>query len=240
MKLTIGICDDNLQQVHLIKRYVNQYLKENEPVIIDSTNPEEFINRIQKNKPHIVFLDIAMGEHNGIDIGKIIRDNYENTVIIFVTAYDNYAVDAFQVRAFHYLLKPILEEKVNEVLDQALDHLNKISNKSEPKYITIKTKKEIININCDDIIYFEKIGHKVKIFTITREIQYYEKFKNLLNELDKDCFIRCHQGYIVNVNKIRSFKNNTLTLEKNLQLPVSRTFTNDVKIVFAKKLFERN
>lgn len=238
MKFVIGVCDDNPDQILLIKQYLNNFPWKKELTIIEATEANEFLSLIQENKPDFVLLDIDMGEINGIELGKKIRSLFDDILIIYVTAHENYAVDAFQVRAFHYLLKPISISKFNEVLNETVEFLGKTHNNKQKNFI-IKTKKEIISFDYNDIYYFEKIGHRIKMYSKFREILYYDNFRNLINELDVDLFIKCHQGYIVNIDKIKSFRNQTLFLHGDYEIPVSRSKSEIVREVFTKKLFYR-
>lgn len=239
MKLVIGICDDNSEQILLIKQYLNSFPWNEKFTIIESTEPYEFLLLIQENKPDFVFLDIDMGVVNGIELGKRIRENFKDIIIIYITAHESYAVEAFQVRAFHYLLKPIVISTFNEVFSEAIEFSKKVNGTRKKKSFIIKTKKESISIDYDDIYYFEKTGHKIKVHSKSREILYYDNFSNLINEIDSDEFLRCHQGYIVNIDKIKSFRKRTVFLYGNYEIPVSRSYSDTVREIFKKKLFYR-
>jgi DNA-binding LytR/AlgR family response regulator len=239
MKYVIGICDDNYEQILLIKQYLNNFPWKGELTIIESTQADKFLSLLQENKPDFVFLDIDMGEVNGIELGKKIRKVFKNMVIIYVTGHENYAIEAFQVRAFHYLLKPIVISTFNEVVSETIEFLGKMNSKNIQKNFIVKTKKEIISIDYNDIYYFEKINRKIKIHSKSRDILYYDNFSNLSNEIDSDDFLRCHQGYIVNIDKIKSLRNRTLFLYGDYELPVSRSYSENVREMFTKKLFDR-
>lgn len=224
MKYTIGICDDDQIQVDLIKEYLLTCDVKDELVIIDETNPTIFLNKIEEKYPQLIFLDIDMGESSGIDIGKQIHEFDENIVIVYITAYEKYAFDAYQTRAFHYLLKPVTLLKFNKVLLEAMNYVETLSHESEKKTFVIKTKQEIVCIEQDDIYYFEKTGHKIRVCAKTRDVYYYDNFTRLVEDIDEEDFVRCHQGYIVNIDKIRAFRNKTLFLAGDFELPVSRSY----------------
>ncbi len=234
MAIKIGICDDNPQQVELLEKYINPGADEYE--IIKSTDPEEFLNLVQSRKPQLLFLDIDMGRISGLELGEQIKARYEDTAIIYITAYEKYALEAFGVRAFHYLLKPLTGDKFNDVFREALRHIENARTKTE-KTITVKTKKEVVSLKLSDIIYFEKTGHSIKIHTLHRDLSYYDNFKNLLAMLGAETFIQCHQGYIANTSRITGFRDKTLYLDDHSELPVSRTYTDAVKKILAERLF---
>jgi DNA-binding LytR/AlgR family response regulator len=205
--------------------------------VIKSTDPEEFLELLRNKKPQLVFLDIDMGWTNGIRLGEKIKALYEDTVLVYITAYEKYALEAFGVRAFHYLLKPLTREKFNEVLEECVRHIEKVESVEAVKTLTIRTKKEIVCLNFDDIIYFEKIGHRIKLHTRERIFYYYDNFANLLDVLDPGSFLQCHQGYIANVSMVRGFRDKILFLEGEISLPVSRSYTDAVKNMLAERLF---
>lgn len=237
MQLIIGICDDNAEQVYLLTQYLNDYPCDDVYNVIQSTDPQEFFEMLRTNTPHIVFLDIDMGEINGIELGNKIKALNENAIIVYITAHEKYALDAFRVRAFHYLLKPLTKEKFNQVLTEAVELLEKNMGNKPDNIFTIQTKGEIIRLHYSEICYFEKVGHKIKVHTNNRDICYYDNLLNLLGQLDADSFIQCHQGFIANVDKIRGFKEKTLYLSEGLQLPVSRPYVEPIKEMLAKRLF---
>jgi len=237
MTWKVGICDDNPLQVELIKKYVQKYDWKDDICVLDSTNPDDFLDQVEALIPHLVFLDIDMGKVSGIDLGEAIREIDKNIVIVFVTAYEKYAYEAYQTRAFHYLMKPILPEKFNAVLDEVIAHIKRLTIPLENKSFVVKTKKEIVCIECNDIYYFEKIGHKIRVCAESRDVFFYDNFCTLIETIDPNHFVRCHQGYIVNIGKVRGLKNKTLFLSNDFELPVSRTYMNDIKLVLNEKLF---
>ena len=103
--LTIGVCDDQPQQVQLLLRYLNDFMAGyGEYRVIASSQPVEFLQRLENEKPDVVFLDVNMEDMDGIRLGEGIRNRYADVILVYVTAYGQYALDAFRVRAFHYLL----------------------------------------------------------------------------------------------------------------------------------------
>lgn len=237
MAMVIGICDDFPGQVELLLQYLDSYPGNDGFEIVKSMQPQDFLVLLEEKKPQLVLLDIDMGEINGIQLGDSIKALLPDIVIIYITAHEKYAVDAFKVRAFHYLLKPLKKENLFSVLDEAQEYIRSRSAQKAEKSFSIQIKGEFVCIPYSSIFYFEKIGHQIKIHTSTRDVNYYGKLQELLGQLDSENFFQCHQGYIVNIEKIRSFREKTLFLEKNLELPVSRSYNEAVRDALAKKLF---
>ena len=237
MTYTVGICDDRPEQVDLLAGYLAACCGESEFRIIQSSEPETFLKLLKTDKPDLVFLDINMKGMNGIKLGEKIRALYEKTVLIYITGYEKYAIDAFRVRAFHYLLKPITQERFNHVLHEALTHIKKDIIIKPEKTFSVQIRGEMLNLYYSSIWYFEKIGHKIKIHTPNRDIYYYDRLYNLIESLDKSSFVRCHQGYVVNIDKVRSFRDGMLYLDGKLELPVGKMYAEDVKDALARNLF---
>jgi DNA-binding LytR/AlgR family response regulator len=237
MAYTIGICDDCIEQVELLESFLKNCGKQGGFYVIHASEPENFLETLKTNRPDLVFLDVDMDGMNGIELGEKIRELYENTILIYITGYEKYAFAAFQLRAFHYLLKPVTMEQFRQVLSEALANIQKADAVKTEKTFSVRNKGEMHNMPYRDICYFEKIGHQIKIHALSHEVYYYDNFSSLLAELDSDAFVQCHQGYIANVDKIRAFRDKTLYLDGNVQLPVSRGFAEQVKEVLEKHLF---
>lgn len=237
MTFTIGICDDCPEQVDLFAGYLDGCRGDGELRVIYSSEPEAFLGMLKTDRPDLVFLDIDMEGMNGIELGKKIKDIYEKTALVYITAYENYALDAFQIRAFHYLLKPVTREKFTLILHEALAHIRKNDGTKTEKTFSVRIKGEILSLHYSDICYFEKIGHRIKIHTLDRDIYYYDHLYNLIESLEGETFVRCHQGYVVNIDKVRSFRDNTLYLDGKLELPVGKTYAENIREMLAKYLF---
>jgi DNA-binding LytR/AlgR family response regulator len=237
MAFVIGICDDSAGQVELLLKFLSDYPGNGGFELIHSTKPQDFLKTLETKRPGLVLLDIDMGETSGIRLGEQIKTRYPDAVVIYITAHEKYALEAFRVRAFHYLLKPLTREDFFRAMDESLAFIHSKALSGPEKRFCVQIKGEFICIPYSDIFYFEKIGHRIKIHTSAREIYYYGNLQELQEQLDGSSFLQCHQGYIVNADKIRSFRDRTLFLEKGPELPVSRSYAEPVREALAKKLF---
>jgi len=237
MTYTVGVCDDSPEQVDLLVHYLKNYQGNDDFKIVRSTDPADFLPKLRQYPPHIVLLDIDMGDCNGIQLGGEIKELFCGAVVVYITAYEKYALEAFRVRAFNYLLKPLTRAKFNQMLEEAISFLRKEDSSKTEKTFTVQLKGEMLNFKYSEIVYFEKTGHRIKIHTQSGEFFFYDNLNSLLMRLDKNFFFQCHQGYIVNTGKIRAFRDKTLFLDGDLQIPVSRSFADKVKEVLTKRLF---
>ena len=158
----------------------------------------------------IIFLDIQMDGMNGIEAAKEVREKNADTVLIFITGIKEYVFEALDIYAFHYLLKPVTEQKFTEVFEQALKEagLRKMRRK---KQLFINTRNKGITIDADNILYIESISRKVEIHTMQEVIEAYGALGELETQLGGS-FYRCHRGYLVNMAHIKEYKSDCITL----------------------------
>lgn len=158
----------------------------------------------------VVFLDIQMEGMNGIDTARTLREQSEETVLIFITGIKEYVFDAFDVAAFHYLLKPIEENKFMEVFDRAVKEAGKRKEKGQ-KQLFIKTRQRNITLEQKNILYIENRGRKAEIHTVDETIEIYAAMIELEKQLGGE-FYRCHRGYLVNMAYITEYSNDSIRL----------------------------
>ena len=168
-----------------------------------------------------------MDKLTGIDVAKKIRLINEKTVIIFITALKDYVFDAFDVRAFHYILKPVNEKKLREILYLVLLQFEK-----KDKFIIAKTIKQSTKIFFKDIIYIESQQRKLKVHTTYDVIEYYYKLSDIEQELYGFSFFRCHKSYIVNFKYVHSYGNTFITLKNSEKVYLSKYKISDFSKAF--------
>lgn len=156
----------------------------------------------------IVFLDIQMDGMDGIETAKRLRKRQGDIVLIFVTGNREYVFDALDLYAFHYLLKPVDENKFREVLERAAEEVGK---KKEKRFLFLK--KRNLTLDQADILYIESRAKKVEIHTdgFKDIIEIYATMEELEGQLGED-FYRCHRSYIVNMAHITEYDNGTITI----------------------------
>jgi DNA-binding LytR/AlgR family response regulator len=235
--ITIGICDDQEGQIQQLTLYLHRYRGSSDFEVFHATSPEAFLALQHTRRPDLVFLDIDMAGMNGIQLGEAIRQDCPDTIIVYVTAHEEYALEAFRVRAFHYMIKPLTMEQFHQVLDEAFQFSQKRGGAKSLKTFAVQKKGELLYINYDDISYFEKIGHKICVHCADNVVEYYGNFTKLMEQIGGSSFLQCHQGYIVNIEKVRAFHDRTIFLDGNRLVPVSRSSAELVREALAKMLF---
>ena len=202
----IAIVDDE----KIIREHIKKMIENNQQeYVIDTYSAGEELLRTDKLY-HIVFLDIQMDGMNGIDTARALRQKSEDTVLIFVTGVKEYVFDAFDVAAFHYLIKPINEQKFTSVFERAVLEVEKKKQHSMGQ-LFVKTRYRNVTLEQKDILYVESRAKKVEIHTKTDVMEAYASIGELEKQL-KENFYRCHRGYLVNLALITEYSNDSITL----------------------------
>ena len=228
--MQIGICDDEKAVQEVLREKVKEFCPEAEIVLYQSG--EELL--LAESRPDILFLDIQMPGKNGMETARALRKRGMDTILIFVTVIEEYVFQAFDVGAFHYLVKPFEQEKFAEVLRNAIKQkINKKANETEfPKKespcLMITTDGKHLTVNLKDIVYAEVFNRKIIIHTMDGEIEYYGKMKELEQKAG-ELFYRSHRAYLVNLGYITKYNATTIWLEKGQALMAKQNYPEFVK-----------
>ncbi|MCH8034473.1 MAG: LytTR family transcriptional regulator DNA-binding domain-containing protein [Bacteroidetes bacterium] len=237
-KIRTIIIDDE----QLARSITNSYLSKHPEIeiVAECSNGFDAIKKINEEKPDLIFLDIQMPKINGFEMLELLEDP---PAIIFTTAYDQFAIKAFEVSAVDYLLKPFSEERFNEALKKSYNHI-------QDKFQQNSAIKNIIKQNDERIEFLERVvikeGAKISILPVEsikwieaqddyvminseqgrfikkKTMRYFE------NHLNENMFIRIHRSYIINADYIQHLEQKgkesyRLILKNGKELPVSKT-----------------
>ena len=168
----------------------------------------------------IVFLDIKMDGMNGIDTAKELRKKAEETILIFITGIKQYVFDVFDVGAFHYLIKPINEQKFSDVYQNALLEVKK-RKQHQSGLLFVKTRNRNVTFKQNEILYIESRAKKVEIHTRADTMEVYAAISELEKQLMGN-FYRCHRGYLVNMAFIVEYSNDSIALNNGETIILSK------------------
>lgn len=242
MKKIIIIDDEPLAR-SIVKAYLADF--PDLEVVAECNDGFEGVKMIAQHQPDLVFLDIQMPKINGFEMLELIQEHPD---VIFTTAFDEYALKAFETHALDYLLKPFSKERFNGAIEkwrkseqqkpEKIEEITEIANKQpdERFRIVVKDGTEIRIIPTADIHYLEAYDDYVKIFMKSgyhlkkKTMNYFEKV------LDPKQFIRIHRSYIININeltKIESFEKNSYVaiLRSEKRVPISRSSYSELKTI---------
>ncbi len=205
--MNIAICDDESR----IREGIKNVLKEAFPNVClreFSSGQELLAAAGHEYMPDIVLLDIAMDGMNGMETARRLRE-LSDMLLIFVTGVKEQVFQAFDVGAFHYLLKPVDKEKLISVVSKAIAEVEK--NNLQPKIMLVKAADGYRRVNIEDILYAESDGRKVILHMKQEILEFYDRMEELEKRLGAG-FYRCHRGYIVSLSEIRGYDSTSIVL----------------------------
>lgn len=179
---------------------------------------------LQEEPVDLLFLDIKMPDINGIQFLKALKSP---PAVIFTTAYQEYALDGFNMDVVDYLLKPIPFERFIKAVTKVHEYLQVQQKNGEvaasADYIFVKTEYKIIKVNFEDILYIEALKDYIKIYTRNQPVLTLKSLKSFESRLPKDKFIRVHRSYLVSLDKINSVEKNSVVIA-NQYIPISEGY----------------
>lgn len=248
MSISVILVDDEPGARDMMR----SYLEDDQEIEVkaECSTGNQAIEAITEHQPDIVFLDIQMPNMNGFDVLNKLSDPYP--IIIFATAYDNFAIKAFEVNALDYLLKPFDKKRFLESLDRAkkavqrqeqqigseqietlLKHLDQTKNSYKEKLIARQKNKSVF-IRVSDIEYIEGYDNYTRLHVESGAKLANYKLKDLELLLDPEIFVRVHKSYLVNINKVSALEPFThgeyiLFLESGKEIKLSRTYKDQLQ-----------
>ena len=215
--MRIAICDDSLNDLDLLRTTILNHTYIRDTQVDSYTSSVEFIEKVENGTYYdIVFLDIEMPEMNGIECGHRLHRATNNTVLIFLTNFPQYALEGYECEALRYLVKPCDANKIKDTLVRALQVVEEKTHK-----ITIKKQNSNISIKISDLYFVEYSNRHIVYHTKNETIEAGGTLENVYDKLKYYGFIQVHQGYLVNMEKIKTFKNSYVILDNGTNVIMS-------------------
>lgn len=204
-------------------------------VVASCSNAIEAFNYINNHNIDLIFLDINMPEITGISFAKSINKIIK---VIFTTAYRDYAVEGFELRAVDYLLKPISFERLSQAINTYFEvHTETVTETKEQTenalFMFVRSDRKMLKVDFEAIIYIESYSDYIKIHLSEKTIITRETISAIEAKLDKKKFLRIHRSYIISFKNISSFTNEHITILKKA-FPISRSYKKEVLQVLEK------
>jgi DNA-binding LytR/AlgR family response regulator len=196
------------------------------------TKTSEAAKYLKKQKIDLLFLDISMPDISGIDFLKSIE---EEVMVIFTTAYSEYAVEGFNLEAIDYLLKPIELGRFSKACDKANDYFELHSNANKTgNHLYVRSEYALVKIPFPEILYLETLEDYIKIHLIGKKpILTLMSMKKMMDRLPEKEFIRVHRSYIVPLGKIESVRSKTISLGV-VDIPISAGYEKEFLNAYTK------
>lgn len=226
MDMTIAICDDEKSVRDQIGEQAHSLCPQAE--LAFCATGEELL--ALDTEPDIIFLDIQLPGKDGMEAADELRRRGCTAPLVFVTASEEYVFKAFDVGAFHYLVKPFSTEKLVDVLKRALKSLDGAMEKaaSEERYIMVQSRGSHVKIKADDIVYAEVYNRKVIIHRRDGVVEYYGQLSDL-EQMAGDDFFRPHRAYLINLKYVVQYRSDSIDMENGRVIMSKARFSEFVK-----------
>jgi DNA-binding LytR/AlgR family response regulator len=205
--------DDEPLALKIIETFCEKSNKVN--LLGSFSNAKIALDFLKQNDIDLIFLDINMPDINGIEFTKLMP---ENTFVVFTTAYEQYALQGYNLNAIDYLLKPIPFNRFEIAINKVKTYID--GSKSKMKFITIRADYTDIKIEIDSILYIEGLDDYIKInIKNNKPIVARYTLKYFLNLLPKNQFIRIHKSFIVNKKEVTKLKTKSVFINE-IEIPI--------------------
>lgn len=237
-KIHCLLVDDEPLALDVIRSYANRI--DGLEVVGTCNNAVQAFELVQKGGIDLLFLDIQMPKLSGIEFLQTLQ---KPPKVIFTTAYRDYAIEAFEVGAIDYLLKPIAFSRFLKAVSKAFEQLppsnvvpQAVSSNllDEPlasdtlEYVYVKADKKMVKINLDDILYVESLKDYVIVHTKEKRIITKQRISYLEQKLPEEQFLRIHRSFIIALTKIEAFGPNSIDINAQ-ELPIGRSYKSEVQ-----------
>ena len=219
--INIAVCDDEKCMSEKIEKLVEDFFrKKNTNISVSEYSSGEELLK-SNERIDILFLDIGMRGMDGIETARKLRECRFHGFLIFITVLKEMVFQSFEVQPFDYLVKPVQEEHFEKTMERLfLSMQDRLS--PEKANLLVQKGCESNIIFFQDIICCEIIDRKVYLHLASSDVvDFYDRIENLEARLDSR-FFRCHRSYLINLNHLKSYRNNTAFMADGKEIPVSR------------------
>ena len=233
--MTICYCEDESAQAKAFAIKIDQWAKNKNTAVRTDLfeGAEEYLFKAEQNYYDVIFLDISMRGQNGMELARKIREKEKDVILVFVTSDASYVFDGYEVGAYRYLMKPVDEKKLWEILDYARTQ----NAEDNGNYILVKKDGQSVRVDLNDMLYIEAQKHYVNLYLEDQESMNIKTvFTELLQEMQEKSGIvlATHRSYAVNIEKVVRIGRTECVLTDGSVVPVSRSFYKEVNEAFIK------
>lgn len=238
-KVKVILVDDEPLATEVLESHISKF--PHIEVVGKFRNAIDLSEFLANNQPDAIFLDIQMPQITGLDFMKSIED--KGIAVIFVTAYPEYAVDAFDLEALDYVVKPVSLDRFKKSIERLEEFLRFRKNnegndvKLEDGHIFVKADSKFVKLNYDQIQYIEAFADYVKIYiSDDKRVITLQTMKNMEATLPSDKFIRVHRSFIVSISKVSALSGTEVTVG-NRQIPIGKNYKESFMAVMNQSNF---
>ncbi|MBQ8231488.1 MAG: response regulator transcription factor [Lachnospiraceae bacterium] len=226
--MKIVICESNIVEQEEIRKFLIRILFEEDIDIRCFETGEDLLKAAEEQDFYadIVFMGIKLPGMDGIQTARLLRRKKEQTAVVFLTAYSEYVFQGYEVHAYDYLLKPASEGKLKKVILRFLEE----KESEEKKYLVVNKRSGRKKIVLENVVYFS--SDKRKMMAVMEEpygtVEFYMTMRELDGYLAGEPFLRCHQSFLINMQKITGWDSTRIITEGGNAIPISKKYRNQV------------
>lgn len=227
--MRIAICDDDRQWIKTAESYMD-CLKEIDFEYITFTSGEELIKAYRKNGCvfDAVFLDMEMGNLNGINTANMIRSLDKHVIIVFITSHTKYMQESFVCSPFRFLVKPVDFDMFKKVFFKIMERIDE--DKQTLSFVEERITQRLLY---EEILFLQSVDHNTCIQTHTKLHTTYTTLSEIKKKLNTNIFVQVHRSYIINMNYIKSISKSELFVRGySHAIPIGNTYKNELEKKF--------
>ena len=234
--MNIAILEDDNQDMEHLRQLLKTYAEKKELRMIVETFSisENFLRAFSAGKYDLIFFDNYIGSGLGIDIARKVRLIDKDVDIVFVSMSAEFAISGFEVRALHYLIKPVTIDELEQVFERQRESRSPAPQQEE--FIDVMTEHETITIPIDEIRYIEVVDKTCLIHHSGKDTKTYMSLEKLTEYLPGPQFLRTHKSYVVNVAFVKTMGKSSFMMKDGVEVPIGRTHLVSCKREYMKYL----
>ncbi|MGL9727611.1 LytR/AlgR family response regulator transcription factor [Enterococcus sp. DIV0756] len=237
--MNIAICDDNPKIIGQIETLLLSFFEHD----LNQFNYEAFlsgeslVDHLTKEESsfQIYLLDVEMKSLDGFEVARFIRERDQQAIIIFITSHVEWMPEAFEVNAFHYLIKPIDELKVKQVLTKAMEQLS-----LRKMILQFTIQKKVYTVYLGEVEYFESMKRKMIIHLKNgEEYEYYGTMKEVIDKVSTQLFTQIHHSFVINMDYVQMKSGETIVLQSGREIAITKKFHQSFQSAYRKYVLMR-
>lgn len=237
--MNIAICDDNPKIIGQIETLLISFFEHD----LNQFNYEAFlsgeslVDHLTKEESsfQIYLLDVEMKSLDGFEVARFIREKDQQAIIIFITSHVEWMPEAFEVNAFHYLIKPIDELKVKQVLTKAMEQLS-----LRKMILQFTIQKKVYTVYLGEVEYFESMKRKMIIHLKNgEEYEYYGTMKEVIDKVSTQLFTQIHHSFVINMDYVQMKSGETIVLQSGREIAITKKFHQSFQSAYRKYVLMR-
>lgn len=237
--MNIAICDDNPKIIGQIETLLLSFFEHD----LNQFNYEAFlsgeslVDHLTKEESsfQIYLLDVEMKSLDGFEVARFIRERDQQAIIIFITSHVEWMPEAFEVNAFHYLIKPIDELKVKQVLTKAMEQLS-----LRKMILQFTIQKKVYTVYLGEVEYFESMKRKMIIHLKNgEEYEYYGTMKEVIDKVSTQLFTQVHHSFVINMDYVQMKSGETIVLQSGREIAITKKFHQSFQSAYRKYVLMR-